>query len=328
MTSERAIYVIGKKGTLVKTNMLLLYITAPRAFTVAVSAISALLRQRWALTNHGDMGNIISSVLTPTKQIDQASSIDRSSFEPAYGQLVNILHGQIASGQFMPGERLPSESQLCRRYKVSPMTVRRAINILLQQGLVSTVQGRGTFVKPVKLSTVTFGLEELRSLFDRNARNKVKLLEVNIVKAGPDVALRLELSPGMRVILIRRLIYKEKEPMLYHREYLVYDPTRPIVEAEMEVTALHGLFTGTGETSLKRGELAIDAAVLADEEAHLLMAPPGLPCFRLEHLFYDFENHPISWGFFLCRGDLMRFHATVGLSDKPRQGSRKPGERQ
>ena len=161
------------------------------------------------------------------KQTDQTSYIDRSSFEPAYVQLVNILHGQIASGLFRPGERLPSESQLCRRYHLSPMTVRRAVNILVQQGLVSTTQGRGTFVKPVKLSTVMFGLDELRSLFDRNAQNKVKLLEVSIVKADPDVASRLELSPGDRVILIRRLITKETEPILYHREYLIYDPSRP-----------------------------------------------------------------------------------------------------
>ena len=101
--------------------------------------------------------------------------------------------------------------------------------------------------KHVKLSTVMFGLEELRGLFGRNARNKVKLLEVSIVKAGPDMASRLALSPGDRVILIRRLIHKEKEPILYHREYLVYDPARPIVEAEMEVTALHGLFAGPGK---------------------------------------------------------------------------------
>ncbi len=258
---------------------------------------------------------------------DHTPSIDRSSFEPAYAQLVNILHGQIASGLFRPGGRLPSESQLCRRYQVSPMTVRRAVNILVEQGLVSTSQGRGTFVKPMKLSTVMFGLDELRSVFDGNARNKVKLLEVSIVKAAEDVASRLDLHRGARVILIRRLIHKEAQPILYHREYLVYDPTRPVVEAEMEVTALHGLFAGTGETSLKRGELAIDAAVLGDEEAHLLMAPPGLPCFRLEHLFYDFDDHPLSWGVFFCRGDLIRFRATVGLSDRARQRGRKPGGR-
>ena len=206
------------------------------------------------------------------------------------------------------------------------MTVRRAINILVQQGLVSTTQGLGTFVKPVKLSTVMFGLEELRGLFDRNVRNKVKLLEVSIVKAGPDIASRLALSPGDRVILSAgSSIRKRSQSFTTVNTWFTTltpdcrggdggnGPPRPV--------------RGDRETSLKRGELAIDAAVLGDEEAHLLMAPPGLPSFRLEHLFYDFDNRPISWGFFLCRGDLMRFSATVGLTDKPKQRGRKPGGR-
>ena len=73
-------------------------------------------------------------------------TIDRESYEPAYAQLVRILIGQIAAGEFRPGDRLPSEAQLCERYAVSPMTVRRVINILADQGLVTAERGRGTFV--------------------------------------------------------------------------------------------------------------------------------------------------------------------------------------
>ena len=258
----------------------------------------------------------IGSMGALAKRIEQILDIDRTSFEPAYVQLVNILRSQIASGQFRPGERLPPESQLCRRYQVSPMTVRRAINILLQQGLVSTTQGRGTFVKAMELGAVVFGLDELQYIFSRNAGSKVKLLEVRIVRAEEDIAAKLELDRGARVILIRRLITKEDEPIVYHQEYLIYDPTRAVVEAEMEVTALHGLFTGSAETSLKRGELAIEATVLSEAEAALLLAPPMLPSFRLEHLFYDFDDKPVSWGFFLCRGDKLRFRTTVGLGEK------------
>ena len=64
-------------------------------------------------------------------------TIDRNSYEPAYAQLVRILQGQIAAGMFRPGDRLPSEAQLCERYSVSPMTVRRVINILVDQGVVT-----------------------------------------------------------------------------------------------------------------------------------------------------------------------------------------------
>jgi GntR family transcriptional regulator len=204
------------------------------------------------------------------------------------------------------------------------MTVRRSINILLQNGLVTTVQGRGTFVKPMELSKVVFGLDELGSIFGRDAQNRVKLLEVNIIKAQADVARKLKVRAGANVIHIRRLISRDNEPVFYHQEYLVYDPTRPIVEAEMEVTALHGLFAGSEETTLKRGELTIEAAVLGEAEARLLDAPPMLPSFRLEHLFYDFDNRPVSWGFFLCRGDRLRFTTTVGLGQgpaRPNQGS-------
>ncbi len=248
--------------------------------------------------------------------MEENLTINRESFEPAYVQLVNILREQIGSGQFRPGQRLPSESQLCQRYKVSPMTVRRAINILLDQGLVSTTQGRGTFVKPMELGTVMFGLDELQNFFRKNVNTKVKLLEVRIIKADADIAAKLNLSVGERVILIRRLITKEKEPVLYHQEYIIYDPARPIVEAEMEVTALHGLFAGMGETGLKRGELTIEATALNEDEARLLLAPPLLPCFRLEHVFFDFDDQPVSWGIFLCRGDRLRFMTTVGLADK------------
>ncbi|OPY66638.1 MAG: putative HTH-type transcriptional regulator YurK [Syntrophorhabdaceae bacterium PtaU1.Bin034] len=250
--------------------------------------------------------------------LEQMPNIDRSSFEPVYIQLVNILRSQIASGQFRPGERLPPESQLCGYHRVSPMTVRRAINILVQQGLVTTTQGRGTFVKPMELSRVTFGLDELQSMFGQNPQNKIKMLEVSIVRSDEVIASKLSLTPGDRVILIRRLITEESDPLFYHQEYLIYDPRRPVVEAEMEVTTLHGLFSGTGETSLKRGELVIEAAVLNETEAGLLLAPPMLPSFRLEHVFYDFDNRPVSWGFFLCRGDRLRFKATVGLDDQRR----------
>ena len=67
---------------------------------------------------------------------ESIATIDRNSYEPAYAQLVRILLGQIAAGEFRPGDRLPSEAQLCERYGVSPMTVRRVINILADQSVV------------------------------------------------------------------------------------------------------------------------------------------------------------------------------------------------
>ena len=83
----------------------------------------------------------------------------------------------------------------------------------------------------------------------------------------------------------------------------------------MGVTSLYGLFVGIGETTLKRGDIAIEAAVLTKEEADVLNTLQMQPAFRIEHIFYDFEDRPISWGRFICRGDRLRFTTTVGISN-------------
>jgi DNA-binding GntR family transcriptional regulator len=245
------------------------------------------------------------------------AAIDRSSYEPAYAQLVRILRGQIAAGVFRSGDRLPSEAQLCERYGVSPMTVRRVINILANQGVVITEQGRGTFVKHLELGTATFSLEELQRIF-REGQSTVQLLEARITLATSRTARKLAIEVGDRTVFIRRLIFYRGKPMLLHREYVIYDPARPLIEAEMEVTALRGLLSGGGGTDLKRGDLTIDATELTAEEAALLHAETGTPAFRLEHIFYDFDNRPVSWGWLICSGDHLCFTATIGIPDYER----------
>jgi DNA-binding GntR family transcriptional regulator len=245
---------------------------------------------------------------------ERVVTIDRSSYEPAYAQLVRILVGQIAAGIFRPGDRLPSEAQLCDRYGVSPMTVRRVINILADQGVVIAEQGRGTFVKPLELGTATFGLDELQELF-REGQTTVNFLEARITSATGRTASKLAVVVGDRLVFIRRLILQRERPIFLHREYVVYDPKRPLIEAEMEVTALRGLFDGGRGSDLKRGDLTVEATVLTEEEAALLHSGAGAPAFRLEHIFYDFDDRPVSWGWFICAGDRLRFTAAIGVRD-------------
>jgi len=238
--------------------------------------------------------------------------IDRSSYEPAYVQLVNILRRAMAGGEYQAGDQLPTEAELCAAYDVSPMTVRRAVGMLLDQGAVSTARGRGTFVQPLRLSTASFGLSELHELL-RDETVTAKILEARIVPAGPRAAASLKVPDGTRVVSIRRLLLEHEEPLIYHRESLVYDPTRPIVESELDVTALRDMFEGGAGAGPKRGELIIHASVLTQEEAMHLAAPPASAAWVLEHVFYDYDETPLSWGRFVCRGERLQFRASVGV---------------
>ena len=201
------------------------------------------------------------------------------------------------------------------------MTVRRVINILTDQGMVVAEQGRGTFVKPLELGTATFDLGRLQRLFRDKEQATVKLLEARIDSANERTARKLAIQVGERTVSIRRLICQGTDPLLLHREHVIYDPTRPLVEAELEVTALSGLFTEGGGAALKWGDLTIDATVLTEEEANLLGARTGAPALRLEHIFHNFDSRPVSWGWFICPGDRLRFTATVGVPDEERTSS-------
>lgn len=242
--------------------------------------------------------------------------LDRNSYAPRYAQLVHILQGLIASGELRPGDRLPSEAQLCRQHRVSPMTVRRAINILSQLGMVVTSQGRGTFVNSMQFWAATFRLDGLQQVLEDEKGTTVKILEASIGLADERVAGELAIRTGQRIIYLRRLIYYQAKPFIYHREYVIYDPKRPIVESEMSVTSLKGLFERAVDSPLKRSTLTIEATVLNEEEAGLLESTVQAPAFRLEHIFYDFDDRPVSWGWFICPGDRLRLTTAVGIRDE------------
>jgi DNA-binding GntR family transcriptional regulator len=242
--------------------------------------------------------------------------VNRDLFEPSYLQLVLILQEQMASGELRPGDKLPSESQLCKFHDVSPMTVRRAINILVDQGAVSAEQGRGTFVKSFKFWSSTFDMGELNHILLDDKRTHVKILQSSIITADERIARKMKIKAGEYVIYIRRLINLDEKPFLYHREYLIYDESKPIIESELDVTSIRCLFEGKSNSSLKYSLMAIEATVLDEKEAALLNSTPAKAAFLIEHTFLDFDDRIASWGWFICPGDKLRFTNTLGPNSK------------
>jgi len=252
----------------------------------------------------------------PNNQIlEKTASIDRKSYEPAYAQLANILRGSMTAGILRPGDQLPSEAQLCERYGVSPMTVRRAINTLVDGGIVVAEQGRGTFVKQIAMTEATFQLTEFQNLLQDSSNVSVQVLEASIQKTNKRAARKLEIPLGEKTVFIRRIIRKDNAPVLYHREFLLYDLTRPIVESELEVTTLKRLFSGTGDSIIKYGDIRIDPTLVREDEAEILQIELPAATFCLQHVFFDFENKPVSWGWFIGHLDAFQLSTQVGHLD-------------
>ena len=240
--------------------------------------------------------------------------IDRSSLEPPYSQVARGVRERIMNGEYRAGDRLPSEADLCALYSVSRMTVRRAVTLLAQDGVVFTENGRGTFVRAPELGAATFDLGSLRRLVD-DAATTVKIIEARIVPPSPRVCRKLAVDAESHVVAIKRVLSSAGEPVFYHSEYLVFDPRRPLVEAEYGVTALRDLLANAGKSGFKYGRLNLHASTLTETEAPYLGEEPGLAAWVIEHLFFDFEDRPVSWGRFIGRSDRLDLSTTVGMPD-------------
>lgn len=243
-------------------------------------------------------------------------AIDKGSRMPAYAQMADILRASISQGEYPPGGRLPAESALAKAYGVSAMTARQAVSVLEEEGLVRRVQGSGTFVRKVGVAASNFDLESLGSVFADQENLQVRIVKAS-VKKSPGVEKEvLGLEPSDPVIVVERVILHQGEPFTLHISYTSFDPASPTVESMLDTVVLTGLIFQEGYSNFKRGALRLMPALLDAREAGILEMAEGAPVFKLEHLFYDFDNRPTAFGWFLVSHEKMPLLSKVGVWDE------------
>ncbi|MBE3581670.1 MAG: GntR family transcriptional regulator [Thermoanaerobacteraceae bacterium] len=230
--------------------------------------------------------------------------IDKSSFVPPYYQLAQILERQIKSGQYRPGDALPSEAELSEKYGLSRMTVRRSLNELARAGLIRTERGKGTFVSRPELDRAVFVMDVFpKDMASRGMASSVRLLEARLVPAPDKAARKLQLPVGTKVLYIRRSLLADGEPMAYDRKYLRYDRGRPILENELQYQALPEMVEKHAEALPVNSRLVLQVTLLNEEEARALRTSPGSPAFLLEQILVAGDGRPVGWGWCIYRGD-------------------------
>ena len=164
------------------------------------------------------------------------SKLSLESDIPLYSQLVNIIKRNITAGTLVPGDLIPSESELCKTFDISRSTVRQAVSMLEDEGLVIRKQGRGTYVAEPKMSRKTEKLysftTEVQSL---GLKPSSKLVEYEVIEPTPDIVKMLELDgPETKVYKFSRIRYSDGEALIlessFYPQYIYPDLTRPMLE--------------------------------------------------------------------------------------------------
>ncbi|MDR1298046.1 MAG: GntR family transcriptional regulator [Deltaproteobacteria bacterium] len=235
---------------------------------------------------------------------------------PAYLQLSQIIKKIIASGDFPPGAKLPSEAAIGRHYGLSTMTVRQAIGLVAEQGLLRRIQGSGTYVATPAWTQASFTWDGLMELLADRKNSSLTIIKAGIMDASPKVAESLCLHKGGKIIHLIRLVSHRDKPFLLNEALLKFDPQAPIVEAELELSSLSGLFTGEGSHYIKKTFLRVEPATLNQSESFQLRTGEGETAFKIHYVFYDYKDQPLGSGWFLTPKKYITLTTKIGLWDQ------------
>jgi GntR family transcriptional regulator len=232
---------------------------------------------------------------------------------PLYYRLQEHLQERILGNEFRSGDPLPTEEQLCSEYGVSRITVRRALDSLLQQDLISRRRGVGTFVAdqagPVKSIRLVGSLEETLSYA---ADLSYKTLSRKTVEPPPHVARALQLSPGARAVRIDVIGYLKGEAFAY-TEFFFPEPVGALIndsDVVDHVPMLRAVEQKLGRRA-KRAEQTVEPIVADSLTAKHLGIKVRAPILKVLRTYYTEANEAMEAA--LVRYHPERYRYTVQL---------------
>lgn len=223
------------------------------------------------------------------------------SFLPLYEQIKMLILRGLSDGEWGPGEAIPSEMELARRFQVSQGTVRKAIDELVMDNILMRRQGKGTFVATLTDDGTNYRFLNLFSLDGEKEYPKSEFIEFQRGKADAYVAKRLAIRPGSALAILRRVLKFSGEPVIYDDIRLPAALLKGISIAMIEehVNAHKGTLYSLYETQYQIRIISAQErlrAVAADETtAQLLNIKAGTPLLSIERVAFTYKNQPVEW---------------------------------
>ena len=218
------------------------------------------------------------------------------TFSPLYQQIKALITQSLQSGEWKPGELIPSEVELAGRFKVSQGTVRKAIDELAAENLVMRRQGKGTFVSTHHEARAHFRF--LRLVPDEGVPQypESKFIEVKRVRAPADVARLMDLKSGDAVIFIKRVQSFDGVPTVVEELWLPGLIFKGLTaERLVEYKGpMYGLFETEFGTRMIRASEQIRAVCADAGAAQLLNIDLGTPLLSSERVSFTYGDKPVE----------------------------------
>lgn len=246
----------------------------------------------------------------------EAAELDRAAPLPLYFQLREAILREIHARGLAPGDQLPTEAELERRYGVSRSTIRQALNDLAADGVIRRIQGKGTFVGTPKIQHVPVLTSFSELLRSQGYTPSHRLLASSVRPAPPEVADGLGLEEGAACRFLRRLFLADADPVGLAETWLprslLGEHDDLLEQGAIEYGSLYELLQGEPiGLVLSRAIETINPGLAEEPDAGLLRCEPGGPLLLIKRITFTPDDRAVEWTRLLFAGDRYEYRVEM-----------------
>ncbi|WP_321801426.1 GntR family transcriptional regulator [Caballeronia sp. J97] len=216
---------------------------------------------------------------------------------PRYQLIRDDLVRRIANGEWTPEQAIPTEADLCEAYVVSIGTLRKAIDLLVTEGVVTRTQGKGTFVRRPRFDSSLFRFFRFKSAEGHSVQPTGKVLKREIVKPGEAIRDALLLKPTEKTIHLSRVRLIDSEPVLREEIWLArnrFDALATLPLGDFG-DLMYPLYERVCRQIVASATETLTVEQADKEDAATLRVHVGSPIIMVNRVALDFAGTPIEW---------------------------------
>lgn len=243
---------------------------------------------------------------------ERPHAINPDSPVPLYRQVADHLSDQILSGRLAPGAPLGSEVELQAEFSVSRVTLRQAIGLLVEQGLVVRKQGKGTYVEAIPLRLPLGALEgttEIARHLGRSTRSRV--ISKRVIRGRRKAREILGVPDDAKIVEVRRVDYAGDEPLALATIDLPHDVGASLSTAELEEEALYPLLERAQQIVAEDAYQTIQAAEASENVARQLGIPVGSAIMTVTRATRDSRGRMIEYSVVDFKASAIQFSVSL-----------------
>ena len=232
--------------------------------------------------------------------------LNNDSAEPLYRQLENLLAEKIDNGTLAPGSKLPTENELVDTYRVSRVTVRKALDALSQRGYLERRSGKGTFVAEEKLQRPLNGVIGFSQMCrEMGCVPGGKTIRRSIELASEKEAAKLGIPEDSQILVIERVRYADGHPLLLETTKFTEDFLF-LMNEDLSDKSMYELLDKKKGIRFTKSMKTVDIVFANSQEAKYLEVSKGYPLLRIESVAEDATGTVRHLAKQLCVGDKLK----------------------